>query len=713
MPDTFSLLISGSWLYYTVFALLILVVAVLYYRITIPVVSRAKRYFLLTLRLSILLILLMLMFSPVLNLGFSSVENPVNYFFIDRSASVNFDDGTKRSEALKQFMNDLATSSVGSGAVVHTFSGEVDTALIRSSNDLPKTDGNLTNLESVFKYLKSTGSKNYTVTLITDGVITDGNDPMLVAEKSGMPVFTVAIGDSTARKDVAVENVSYSEYVIRGSSSPVSPTINIAGFPGSEVKVELTENGAVVATETVSLEKNGTTSVIFNYVPKTTGMKKLAVRAQTFPEEVNKANNSFPFFINVIDNRKKVLVLSGAPTPDVAFVKNALSGDSTITVRSMTFDAGTVPLEKDINNSVFDSTGVLYLLNYPSAAIPAEVADRVIQLVSERNIPFFILINQYSDMVKLKKLEPFLPVTIAAGSGVDYEGQPGMTEGVERDPIFYTSSPDAVKEWESLPPVYIPNIKGVARPESKVLARVKLNSKLLPDPLIVSRNFGSKRSVAIIAADIWKWKLRAKNEKLFDDFLFSSAKWLGAVKDRKQFTIRTNKRFYSRNEQVEFIAEAYNESFDPLSDAEVKVDLTTPGGKTVFTLSPAGAGVYLGVYKPESPGDHSFSAVATLDGKPAGTDQGIFNVGDVDIEMLDPYTNTTLLRDLSAISGGSFYTYRNYLPLFDELKKYNEEAAQKVKLNASHQLWSNPWLLGLLVLLLSAEWFFRKREGMA
>ncbi len=112
------------------------------------------------------------------------------------------------------------------------------------------------------------------------------------------------------------------------------------------------------------------------------------------------------------------------------------------------------------------------------------------------------------------------------------------------------------------------------------------------------------------------------------------------------------------------------------------------------------------------PGDHSFSAVATLDGKPAGTDQGIFNVGDVDIEMLDPYTNTTLLRDLSGISGGSFYTYRNYLPLFDELKKYNEEAAQKVKLNVSHQLWSNPWLLGLLVLLLSAEWFFRKREGM-
>ncbi len=713
MPDSFSLLISGSWLYYAVFAALILVVAVLYYRITIPVVSRAKRYFLLSLRLSILLLLVLLMFSPVLNLGFSTVDKPVNYFFIDRSASMKFDDGTKREEAVNSFLNDLMASPVGSGAVVHSFSSGVDTALIRSSKDLPKPEGNLTNYESIFKFLKSTGSKNYTITVVSDGVITDGNDPMLVAEKTGMPVFTVAVGDSTARKDISIDNVSYNEFVNKGSSTPVSPTINIAGFPGSEVKVELISDGSVISTETVSLEKDGTTSVIFNYVPKTVGTRKLAVRVQTFPTEVNKANNLFPFFINVIDNRKKVLVLSGAPTPDVAFVKNALSGDSTITVRSMTFDAAATPLEKDINNSVLDSTGVLYLLNYPSTAIPAAVADKVIQLVSERNIPFFILINQYSDLAKLKKIEPWLPVTITTGAGVDYEGQPGMAEGVERDPVFYTSSPGAVKEWESLPPVYIPNIKGVARPESKVLARVKLNSKVLPDPLIVSRNFGSKRSMAIIAADIWKWKLKAKNEKLFDDFLFSSAKWLGAVKDRKRFSVRTNKRFYSRNEQVEFIAEVYNESFDPLSDAEVKVSLAAPGSKTDFTLSPSGAGVYLGIYKPDRPGDHSFTAVATLDGKPVGSDQGIFNVGDVDIEMVHPYTNTSLLRYISSISGGSFYTYQNYLPLFDELKRYNEESAQRIKESVSHPLWNNAWLLGLLVLLLSTEWFIRKREGMS
>lgn len=707
------MLISGSWLFYAVIALLVIVIAVFYYRITIPVVSRPKRYFLLALRGAVLLVLLLLMFNPVLNLGFSSVEKPVNYFFIDRSASMKFDDGTKRTEAVKKFMNDLAASPLGSSAVVHTFAGEVDTGLVSSSKGLPGFDGSLTNFESIFKFIASKKKGNYSVTIISDGVITDGNDPMLIAQKPGMPVFTVAIGDSGAKKDIAIENVSYNEYVIRGSRTPISPTISFAGFPGTEAKVELLENGTAIASENASLENDGTTSLLFNYVPKTTGIIKLAVRVQTFPEEANKANNLFPFFINVTDNRKKVLVLSGAPTPDVAFVKNALSGDSTITVRSMTFDASNVPLEKDINNSVFDSVGVFYLINYPSAAVPAEVTDKVLQLISDRNIPFFILINQYSDPGRLKKIEPYLPVTINAGAGVDYEGQPAMAEGVERDPIFYSSTPGSVKEWEALPPVYIPNLRGVARPESKVLAKVKLNGKTLPDPLIVSRNFGSKRSLAIIASDIWKWKLKAKNERLFDDFLFSSAKWLGAVKDRKKFSVRTNKRFYSRNEQVEFIAEVYNESFDPLSDAEVRVMLNSPSGKTEFTLSPAGSGVYTGVYKPERPGDHFFTAIASLDGKPVGTDQGVFNVGDIDIEMVDPYTNPTLLRDISSVTGGSFYTYNSYLPLFEELKKFNDEASQTKKEKVSHPLWNNPWLLGLLVLLLSTEWFFRKREGMS
>ncbi|KAB2909408.1 MAG: hypothetical protein LC102_02365 [Ignavibacteriales bacterium] len=712
MPDSLSLLISVSWVTYLLFAVLLLFLAFFYYRVTIPVVSKLKKYFLGVLRLLILLLLLMLLFDPVLNLTFKSKEVPENYFFIDRSASINFSDGTKREETVKKFISDLFASPLGSVAKVFSFSGDIDTATLTPEKKIPSFDGKLTNFESIFNFIKKNSTGNATITIVSDGVITDGNDPLLLSEKVGFPVFTVAIGDSSAKKDISVDNVAYNEFVIRGSKTPIAPTVSVYGFPESEIGLSLSENGKVIAKKTVSVEKNGTTSVIFDYQPATVGIKKLTVKAEEFPEEINVANNGFPFFINVIDNRKKVLVLSGAPTPDVSFVKNALEGDSSLTVRSMTFDSSPQPLEKDINNSVFDSTGVLFLLNFPSNAVPTDVFNTVLKLISERNVPFFILINQYSSLSGLKKIEPYLPVTIQTGAGTDYEAQPGIAQGIEKDPLFYANTQSDLKDWDNLSPVFVPNLRGVVRPESKVIAWVKINSRVLSDPMIISRNFGNKRSLAIIASDIWKWKLKAKNANLFDDFLFSTAKWLGAVRDKKRFSVRTNKQFYSRNEEVEFIAEVYNESFDPVSDAEVRLNLKTPSGNNSFTLTPTGAGVYIGSYQPQNSGDHSYFATASLDSKPIGTDNGVFNVGDVDIEMVDPYTNASFLRTLCSITNGSFYTGQNYSDLFKELEKYNEKAAKEFKESRSKNLWVNPWLLGFLILLLSTEWFLRKREGM-
>ncbi|MBK6678767.1 MAG: hypothetical protein IPG53_01480 [Ignavibacteriales bacterium] len=163
---------------------------------------------------------------------------------------------------------------------------------------------------------------------------------------------------------------------------------------------------------------------------------------------------------------------------------------------------------------------------------------------------------------------------------------------------------------------------------------------------------------------------------------------------------------------MEFVAELYTESFDPLSDGEVSVTLNSPQGKTSFSLSSTGSGIYQGIYKPETPGDYTFTGVATLDGKVIATDGGNFNTGDINIELLNPYTDAGFLRNLSSITGGEFYYYTNYLKLFDDLTQFNKESSVEIKTTETHNLWNNPWLLIIIVLLLSLEWFFRKREGM-
>ncbi|MBK7866902.1 MAG: hypothetical protein IPJ75_07900 [Ignavibacteriales bacterium] len=354
---------------------------------------------------------------------------------------------------MRQFLADLASSPIAKNSTVITFASQPDSGKFKFSDSL-RFDGELTNFEEIFNYFHDRKIKNASLTIVSDGVITDGNIPGVTAEKIGLPVYTVAIGDSTPRKDIVVENVVFNEVVFLGTSSPVTATIQIAGFVDKDIAVSLLEDGKKIGEETVSTDENGTVSTTFNYRPRTTGMKKLAISVQQFPDEVNKLNNYSPFYVSVVENKRKVLILSGAPTPDVTFVKNALIGDSTLTVRSMTYDSDMRPLEKDINESILDSTGVLFLLNLPSQAIPQKMFDGVISLISNWNVPFFIMINQYSDKTLLKKLEPYLPVILSAGAGVEFEGQPGLVEGVERNPLFYSSSPVHLKPGMIFPGSY-------------------------------------------------------------------------------------------------------------------------------------------------------------------------------------------------------------------------------------------------------------------
>ena len=86
---------------------------------------------------------------------------------------------------------------------------------------------------------------------------------------------------------------------------------------------------------------------------------------------------------------------------------------------------------------------------------------------------------------------------------------------------------------------------------------------------------GSKRSIAVLAKDIWKWKLQTADENLnlFDNFILNSVKWLNTSEKQKQVTIKTSKKLYSSGEDIDFTGQVYDETFNPVSDAEVKVKI--------------------------------------------------------------------------------------------------------------------------------------------
>ena len=151
---------------------------------------------------------------------------------------------------------------------------------------------------------------------------------------------------------------------------------------------------------------------------------------------------------------------------------------------------------------------------------------------------------------------------------------------------------------------------------------------------------------------------------------------------------------------------------NPVSDAEIRVQIQNKNSKDEIILNSLGSGLYEGKYQTNSPGDFSFSGEAIQNGKKLGSDKGIFNIGDVDIEMANPRMNYDFLNQLANLTKGKYFNADNYQQLFQILNERSNKSV-KEKLNTSEiRLWSNEWLMIIAIVLFALEWFFRKRWGM-
>ena len=79
-----------------------------------------------------------------------------------------------------------------------------------------------------------------------------------------------------------------------------------------------------------------------------------------------------------------------------------------------------------------------------------------------------------------------------------------------------------------------------------------------------------------------------KNLNLFDSFILNSAKWLNTNDNKNNVSIKTSKKNYSLGEPVEFSAEVYDEALNPVSDAEIKVQIQGNNSKDEIILNSLG-----------------------------------------------------------------------------------------------------------------------------
>ena len=724
--NSYTFGINGSWWLFALLMLLSIGFSVYNYKLTVPPISHRKKYLLISLRSIGIALLLFLLFEPIISMVTGKEEPPVLAVLLDNSQSSGMSDasGNRKQKYLKAVDESGFLSLSENQLDVNLFDGTVQPVIEFNKNHL-NFEGQMTDISLGLKeIMRKAEEKNIqAVLLMTDGAFNSGTNPVYLADIFGKPIFTVGIGDSTEPRDLSIQSILTNDIVYVDNPVPVNVNIKSSGFDKGEIKVELFDNSQKIGEQTFNINSDKKEfTAIFEYNPKTEGVRKLSAKVNSLPNEITLKNNSKTDYIDVLKNKRKITIFASAPSPDVSFIRSALLDESGTEVKSFVqknnveFYEGN-PVDKD-----YKETEIFLLIGFPGNLTSTAVLQNILNELEKGKSLFFIA-SKDVNYNNLRILEDELPFITTSTKPMEFLVIPDINYNSISNPILrITGNTDDFQNWNQLPPVFKTETFVRVKPESEVISTMKINNIPLKEPLILSRFVGNKKSIAFLGYGLYRWKLLgfasdyAKGERnkpdLFSTLIQNTVKWLSVDLDNKFVNIKTTKKFYTNTEKVEFIGQIYDKSFNPVENASVSVIVKGSGEIKELILNSLGNGRYTGEIEGLADGGYFFSGDAIVNGSKLGSDNGRFSVGELGLEYRNLTMNAPLLRALSERTGGKFYTADNVKNFPDDLNKAKNFRPHSITQKSEFTLWNLPWLIAIAILMLSTEWFIRKQSGM-
>ena len=234
---------------------------------------------------------------------------------------------------------------------------------------------------------------------------------------------------------------------------------------------------------------------------------------------------------------------------------------------------------------------------------------------------------------------------------------------------------------------------------------------------MVVRRRARHRSAALLAAGTWRWQNLPEDlaayESVSETLFANIIQWLTALEDDRPVRVQPVRDVFGGGEAVQFSGQAYDESFNPAPDATIEIKLVSPdGAEFPYLMRGVGNGRYALDAGPLPEGTYAWTATAYRGEEMLGSDRGAFAVGSLTLEYRQPGADAALMRQIARRSGGATLDPNRPEAFTEALSASLEGAARTVSSATEEDLRTHFSFLLLVVALLGAEWFFRKRSGM-
>jgi hypothetical protein len=219
-------------------------------------------------------------------------------------------------------------------------------------------------------------------------------------------------------------------------------------------------------------------------------------------------------------------------------------------------------------------------------------------------------------------------------------------------------------------------------------------------PLLATKTFGSGKVLFMGTDGVWRWR-KGVEDKYHYRFWSQVVRWMAYQRNMAK---GESMRFYfspdtpSIGQTLTLRANVMQTSGEPLAQGDVTARIESPSGKTQsIKLSSGGSeswGSFEGRYETSEPTAESLETS--------------FFVQGVSRERIGQAARPKVLEELARLTGGKTLSLQQPEQWMDAIRM----APQPPSTIRRIPLWSHPWLVALMVALLTAFWIGRKAIGL-
>ncbi|HET9477758.1 MAG TPA: glutamine amidotransferase [Pyrinomonadaceae bacterium] len=730
----------------------LLAAAFIYFIYLRPRIKLSKRTTatLIALRAALLTMMIVLLLRPVVVVSSVIPRSSYVAVLVDDSLSMKLSDvagGATRLDTVKQA---LLNTTAGQTSFLNRLDQKFKTNLygfsgvlsrLKDGNDL-FGEGRTSNLAGALEETikRSSGMPLSAIVLATDGasnVPSDITSTLRELRARDIPVFAIGVGATSKSLDAELTRVNMPRRVLVGSRVNIEAFVGLSGYETTKVLLGVREDGRAIKTEQFDLRGNDTQAINLEITPTTPGLHRYTVEITPLDGELTVENNKQDALVEVIEGPLRLLHVEGEPRWELGKIRESLAlNEKNVVLVSLQRTGENKFYRQGISNQAELATGFpeteeelfsydgLVVGSVEAGFFSADQLRSIEAFVARRGGGLLALGGRLSfDGGKYKgtTIDDLLPVSLTGGPVDDVNSfapvyRPLLTGAGQTHPItrLYEDRAANQKTWNELPPVSVSQTLTNVKPGATVLLEARKVDGSGPSvPLLVQQRYGRGQTLALTASDTWRWRMRMDSKNNAHETFWRQMLRYVVSNTPRQIEVGTAKDVYSVDDTVNIVADLRDKKFMPVGDANATARVTKPSGATVdvplkFTTLNS-ANIYTGEFKADELGQHRIELVGTS--KSLGQLNANANVlvSDLNREYYSAAQNTDLLKRIAAETGGKYYTTAETQSLLDDLTYRQTPYSERV----TKDLWDMPVNFMLLVGLLSAEWFLRKREGLA